>query len=287
MARREQYNPLLKSYPDSVKINAVSLGAETLYTRLIAASDDAGRYYGDAGMVLGKLFTARMVAGEVNRKMAAGWLSELESVGLISRYTVNNVVYLEIVNVFRTLRKDKTPQILYPERVPETVTDPLRNRDDAVTESYENVALDPYPDVDRDVDRDQTKTQYAMSGKPDGADSVRLVFAHYRTYHPKAHPTPTSKGKAWVLIADRLCEGYSVPDLCSAIDGIHKSPFHCGQNDKGAKYQALELCMRSGDKVAGFMEHATTRAGPVLSEKSMRTQSAIDQFVLEREGSRG
>lgn len=116
---------------------------------------------------------------------------------------------------------------------------------------------------------------------------VPAVFAHYRTYHPKQFPSPSSKSKEWRLIADRLREGYSVPDLCAAIDGIHKSPFHCGQNDKGTKYQTLALCMRDASQVGKFMEYATTRAGPVLSEKSMRTQSAIDQFVLEREGTHG
>jgi hypothetical protein len=45
--RRESYNPLLKSYPDSEKVNAVCVGAETLFTRLLAQSDDLAHYYGE------------------------------------------------------------------------------------------------------------------------------------------------------------------------------------------------------------------------------------------------
>jgi hypothetical protein len=128
MARRESYNPLLKSYPDSERVNALSIGAETLYTRLIAASDDAGRYYGDAKWVLARLFTARMVAGQVTPKDVEGWLSELENVGLAVRYIVADAKYIELLDVYKCIRKDVKAQVIYPERLPESVTDTLRMR---------------------------------------------------------------------------------------------------------------------------------------------------------------
>jgi hypothetical protein len=65
MPRRESFNPLLKSYPDSNRINSVSEGAELLYVRLIAATDDKGRFYANPHWVLAKLFTARMIRGQV------------------------------------------------------------------------------------------------------------------------------------------------------------------------------------------------------------------------------
>ena len=79
--KREPWNPLLKSYPDSEKINAISIGAETLYTRLIAQCDDHAHYYGDARWVLPKLFTARMIARQVTEADVSNWLGELEHVG--------------------------------------------------------------------------------------------------------------------------------------------------------------------------------------------------------------
>ena len=128
MARRESYNPLLKSYPDSERVNALSIGAETLYTRLIAASDDAGRYYGDAKWVLARLFTARMVAGQVNQKSVEEWLCELEAAGLAKRYVVSEAKYIELVEVFKCLRKDVKPQVIFPVPLPESVTDAGRTR---------------------------------------------------------------------------------------------------------------------------------------------------------------
>lgn len=128
MARRDGYNPLLKSYPDSEKINAVSMGAETLYTRLIAASDDAGRYYGEAGWIIAKLFTSRMVRGEVTAADVEKWVSELESVSLLRRYRAATGTFLELLDVFKTIRRDVKPHLLFPEPVPETVTDAERIR---------------------------------------------------------------------------------------------------------------------------------------------------------------
>ncbi len=115
MARLEaQYNPLLKSYPDSDKINAVSEGAEVLFVRLIAQSDDAGRYYGDPKFVLAKLFTSRMAEGQLTVKKIEDRICELEAVGLIERYTSGGSRYIQLVNAFKTVRKDKNPKYRFP-----------------------------------------------------------------------------------------------------------------------------------------------------------------------------
>lgn len=137
MARNGSYNPLLKSYPDSDRVNAVSEGAEVLYCRLIAASDDAGRYYGDANWVLSKLFTARSIAGTVTAEDMESRLRELEraEVGLIRRYRVSGMTYLEMPNVYKTLRTDVKRDVRFPDP-PEVVessdvTDPGRTRNES------------------------------------------------------------------------------------------------------------------------------------------------------------
>lgn len=114
MARRESYNPLLKSYPDSEKINALSEAAEVLYVRLIAASDDDGRYYGDAKWVLAKLFTARMIAGQVTAEDVESRLCELELVGLAFRYRVGDDTYLQLINVSKRIRNDVQKDTRFP-----------------------------------------------------------------------------------------------------------------------------------------------------------------------------
>ncbi len=85
------------------------------------------------------------------------------------------------------------------------------------------------------------------------------------------------------MVKARLADGHSPADLCQAIDGYHRSPFHCGENDRGTRYLDLALIVRDGSHVAKGIELATTRAGPVLSEKAQRGVRASVAW-LERTG---
>ena len=115
MAKREPYNPLLKSYPDSEKVNAVSIGAETLYTRLLAQSDDQDHYYGDPRLILGKLFTIRWQAGQVCEVDIGLWTDELVAVKLVMRYEAGGKSYLELLDCRKAIRKDRPLDIRFPD----------------------------------------------------------------------------------------------------------------------------------------------------------------------------
>lgn len=85
------------------------------------------------------------------------------------------------------------------------------------------------------------------------SESVDVVFAHYREFHPKARPGDKERR----LVRARMGDGYSVDDLKAAIDGNHASPFHCGENDRAKTYHRLDLILRDSSKVAEFVEIAT------------------------------
>lgn len=102
------------------------------------------------------------------------------------------------------------------------------------------------------------------------AEKVRAVFGHYRLFHPRAFPDPKPAGKEWRLIKSRLAEGHGVDDLKTCIDGYHRSPFHTGENERGAKYLDLELMVRDGSHVAKGIDMADQRAGPVLTPKETK-----------------
>ena len=120
---------------------------------------------------------------------------------------------------------------------------------------------------------------------PDGgrcvadAASITAVFEHYRTYHAKAFPRPAASSKEWRLIQARLREGFTVEDLRGAIDGNHRSPFHCGENDRNREYHSLELIVRDGSKVQQFLD--VPQVSAVVSEREARTARAGNQW-LER-----
>lgn len=137
--KREPYNPLLKSYPDSEKINAVTEGSETLYTRLIAQSDDLNHYYGEAAMVLGKLYTRRMCAGQVNLKEVQRRIDELANARLIEIYEADGRPYVEIVNCCKDLRADIKPDIRFPLReTNDAGPNPVRIRAESVPSTQPN-----------------------------------------------------------------------------------------------------------------------------------------------------
>lgn len=82
------------------------------------------------------------------------------------------------------------------------------------------------------------------------AAAVEMVLDHYRKYHPRYRGDRKGKAK----IAQRIADGFTVDELCQAIDGCHLSPFHCGENDAGVKYQKLETIFRDADQVTTFVE---------------------------------
>jgi hypothetical protein len=111
------------------------------------------------------------------------------------------------------------------------------------------------------------------------ADQIREVFSHWRTHHPKAFPAPNDRSLEWRKIRQRFEEGYSVAQLCRAIDGIHKSPFHCGENDAGSKWLTIPICLRDASQVEKFIELANRPAEPVLSEKTKRNARALESWA--------
>lgn len=112
------------------------------------------------------------------------------------------------------------------------------------------------------------------------SSEIREVFAHYRKYHARSFPSPRSEMVEWRKIRERLVDGYTVEQLCEAIDGNHRSPYHCGENERQRTYHSLELIMRSADKVNQFLsipEHPPD----AISSKTMRTMQAACQFSEE------
>jgi uncharacterized protein YdaU (DUF1376 family) len=109
------------------------------------------------------------------------------------------------------------------------------------------------------------------------SEQVDSVIAHYRTYHPRSKPGKVERDK----IRARLKEGITTEDLCRAIDGCHVSPYHCGQNEMGTKYQGLELIVRDSAHVNRFIEIAenppekpesqSTRYDPLKDERLYQT----------------
>jgi hypothetical protein len=101
------------------------------------------------------------------------------------------------------------------------------------------------------------------------SEEVRSVYAHYREHHPRCPEVIRSTSKEWRAIKDRLEDGFSVDSLCQAIDGCHKTPHNLGKNDRGQKYLALELIMRTSGHVTRFIEAFDEPAAGTAEQKPL------------------
>ena len=132
MIKREPWNPLLKSYPKSRKINAVSLGAEVMFVRLLALCDDHSNYDGDPKLLLSGLFGDRWANGTVSLRNCARWRNELVTIGLVELYRPGDGrEYLHVVNCKKMLRSDIKEDIRFPDKAqvvdPQTLTESVTN----------------------------------------------------------------------------------------------------------------------------------------------------------------
>lgn len=133
MAKREPWNPLLCSYPDSDKINSISYEAETLFTRLIARCDDNANFDGEPALLLCGLFAKRFRDQLIDVTKVERLRDELVSAGLVTLYRNNGAIYIHINKCKKCIRKDLAKDERFPQPTDikedtEIVTESIRNR---------------------------------------------------------------------------------------------------------------------------------------------------------------
>lgn len=116
-------------------------------------------------------------------------------------------------------------------------------------------------DNTRTSTRTSTRTGLLKTSVPDGTDAgfssppeprpIDVVFAHWQTVMES--PRARLDDKREKVIKAALKTGYTVGELCKAIDGCRKSPFHMGRNDNQTKYNGLNLILRNAEHIDRFM----------------------------------
>lgn len=87
---------------------------------------------------------------------------------------------------------------------------------------------------------------------PSGETAEVFSYWQMKMNHPQAK-LDAKRGKA---ISARLKDGYTVGEICEAVDGCLLSPHHMGQNDTRTVYDDIELICRDGTKVDRFIKLA-------------------------------
>lgn len=119
-----------------------------------------------------------------------------------------------------------------------------------------------------------------------GISSARQVFDHWQRVmeKPRAKFTADRKSK----IEARLKEGYTVEDLCRAIDGCAASDWHMGRDPEndvtagGKRYDTIGLILRNGEKVEGFILQAGVATSPLMPlDELRRTRATYHEIEVE------
>jgi hypothetical protein len=131
-------------------------------------------------------------------------------------------------------------------------------------------------DTDTESDKKQNiKTIVSPSGE------THEVFDYWKTFHN--HPQAKLDDKRSRAIKARLKDGYSVGELCKAIEGCKYSEYHQGKNDSGTVYDDIELICRNATNVDKFIVLAGKGPPNGASQDMNQTLSMLQQWVLEEE----
>lgn len=261
----------------------VSCAGALFWTWMIPHLDREGRISGNPWVLKGKVCPRIKV---VTPGLVEETLAVAQELGLIILYEVDGDLFVEFpkfISNQKGLRVDREAESHYPPPSAGVTPELVRSNSDKMRGNgiEENVKLKSEGKRKEGELSDFVEQNPHPPSKNEGGN-VLSVFKHYRKYHRRAHPKPKSGSKEWGKVKARLAEGYTTDDLMMAIDGCHKSPYHQGENERGKKYDSLELIVRDGDHVNQFIEIAEEHKHgppPALSEKEKRSVRAGKQFI--------
>jgi hypothetical protein len=77
--------------------------------------------------------------------------------------------------------------------------------------------------------------------------------------------------------------GYSPAELCKAIRGCSLTPHNMGKNDRGEKYNGVDLIFRSADQIDRFIANDTTppRANGQASGVLAHNEAVMAAFLAD------
>ncbi len=215
--------------------------------------EHAAQWEGERGRLVSALLTVGFLEEEGEELIIHGWTEE------------------QGAHVAKVSRDRSKPDGRTSRKAPEEIpTFPCETPASLPQESLQTPARDIRGQ--REIESKKEK-ETTLSGKPDlvvvldsesapeettpapERDAVSGVFDYWRQRTGYARAKLDDKRRR--AVKARLKDGYSPEDLRRAIDGCMLTPHNCGQNERGERYDDLELICRSGPQVDRFMRNAT------------------------------
>ncbi len=114
-------------------------------------------------------------------------------------------------------------------------------------------------------------------------DDAKDIFEYWQKV--MKHPRAAFDNKRKALIKKQL-KHYSKHDLCKAIHGCSQTPHNMGENERGERYDGIELILREAKQIDRFMNNSDNPPGGKIKtiDKSMSEAQAQAQRVARQMG---
>jgi len=208
----------------------------------------------------------------------------LDKSGLIRLYSVGGIRYIKIINF-------------------EKHQNPHKNERDAGSEIPDycenNIEINNLKNIEIYPDKNGTAHADSLFLNPDSLIPITETLNR----NPEKNIVPQSETlevfNYWKLklnhanakldkkrektIKERLKDGYTVEQICKAIDGCSIDPFSMGQNDRKTIYDDIELICRSATKLDSFILIQERGKQSNLSVNTQKTLNNLQAYA-ERHG---
>jgi hypothetical protein len=135
----------------------------------------------------------------------------------------------------------------------------------------------------------RTYVEPALDLANGSSDSVVKIFDYWRERMKSPRSALSDKRKRLITAALKL---HSPADLCKAIRGCSKDPWHMGMNDSGRPFNSIELILRDEKHIEQFIAFDTKPPMPVrndgplsLQQRRRRTAEAFGFVPAEHDDS--
>ena len=126
------------------------------------------------------------------------------------------------------------------------------------------------------VDEKEHSTEIEHKEKQKAPSEVVQVFDYWKSV--LNHPNSKLDDKRRTKIKNALRLGYTVSQLCQAVDGCSKSAWHMGQNDDGKVFDSVDLIFRNADKIDSFI--AKDSSPPIAKTKTQQKWENVANTAL-------
>lgn len=244
--------------------------------------DDAGIHPASYVRVKAEIFPADNFSSEEIKL----WVAELLQQKLLREYCIKGEVFWIVTGWDRHQRIDKkTFKFPKPTEYKETLDksasslNPVTNISAnvpgiAVEESttIPGVLADSSPPEWKGMERigmeeDNKTLSNCFPAENNSSADVLNLFTYWKTV--MNHPRAKLDKKRQQQIKAALKLGYSVAELKTAIDGAAATPFNCGHNENGQRYDQIDLILRDASHIERFMHNAVHPPVPQTSRTTL------------------